>query len=58
MPEAFKAVGVATPNHWFIEGAARARAGSFPLLSLIVLVGTGIILAALAVPALRRRTAV
>jgi len=58
MPRTFKAIGVVTPNHWFIEGAAQARAGSFPLLSLIVLVGTGIILAALAVPALRRKTLV
>lgn len=58
MPKAFKAIGVVTPNHWFIEGAAQVRAGSFPLLSLAVLVVAGIILAALAVPALRRKTSV
>jgi ABC-2 type transport system permease protein len=58
MPKTFKAIGVVTPNHWFIEGAARVRAGSFPLLPLAVLAGTGIILTALAVAALRRRTSV
>jgi len=58
MPKAFKAVGIVTPNRWFIDGAAQVRAGEFPLVPLIVLVGSGIVLAALAVPALRRRTSV
>jgi linearmycin/streptolysin S transport system permease protein len=58
MPKAFKAVGVLTPNRWFIDGAALVREGRFPLLSLAVLLGTGLILLALAVPALRRRTSV
>lgn len=58
MPKAFRAIGIATPNRWFIDGAALVRAGRFPLLALAVLVGTGIILTALAVPALRRRTSV
>lgn len=58
MPKAFRAVGILTPNRWFIDGAALVRDGRFPLLSLAVLFGTGIILLALAVPALRRRTSV
>ena len=58
MPKAFLAVGVATPNRWFIDGAALVREGKFPALSLLVLVGSGLALAALAVPALRRRTSV
>jgi ABC-type Na+ efflux pump permease subunit len=58
MPKAFKAVGVLTPNRWFIDGAALVREGRFPLPSLAVLLGTGLILLALAVPALRRRTSV
>jgi ABC-type multidrug transport system permease subunit len=58
MPKAFLAVGIATPNRWFIDGAALVRDGKFPALSLLVLVGSGLVLAALAVPALRRRTAV
>ncbi|MEN6559523.1 MAG: ABC transporter permease [Acidobacteriota bacterium] len=58
MPKAFKAIGVMTPNRWFIDGAAQVRAGDFPLLPLAVLVGSGIVLTALAVPALRRKTSV
>jgi ABC-2 type transport system permease protein len=58
MPKAFRAIGIATPNRWFIDGAAQVRAGEFPLLPLVVLVGTGLILAALAVAALRRRISV
>jgi len=58
MPKAFKAVGILTPNRWFIDGAAQVRAGEFPALPLAVLVGSGIVLAALAVPALRRKTSV
>lgn len=55
MPRAFRAVGVLTPNRWFIDGAALVRDGRFPLLPLIVFVVVGLALAALAVPALRRR---
>jgi ABC-2 type transport system permease protein len=58
MPKAFKTVGVATPNRWFIDGAAQVRAGEFPLVPLAVLVASGILLAALAAPALRRKTSV
>jgi ABC-2 type transport system permease protein len=58
MPKAFRAVGILTPNRWFIDGAALVRDGRFPLLSLIVLLVSGVILLALAVPALRRRASV
>ncbi len=58
MPEAFKTVGVLTPNRWFIDGARLIREGHVPLVPLAVLVGTGLLLAALAVPALRRKTSV
>ncbi len=58
MPKAFRAVGVLTPNRWFIDGAALIRDGRFPLASLIVLLVSGLILLALAVPALRRRVSV
>jgi ABC-type multidrug transport system permease subunit len=58
MPKAFKTVGVLTPNRWFIDGAALVREGRFPLLSLTVLLVSGLVLLALAVPALRRRTSV
>ena len=58
MPKAFRAVGVVTPNRWFIDGAALIRDGRFPLASLIVLFVSGLILLALAVPALRRRVSV
>ena len=55
MPKAFRAVGIVTPNRWFIDGAALIRDGRFPLASLIVLLASGLVLLALAVPALRRR---
>lgn len=55
MPRAFRAVGILTPNRWFIDGAALGRDGRFPLVPIIILAGSGIVLAALAVPALRRR---
>lgn len=55
MPKAFRAVGIATPNRWFIDGAALVRDGRFPLTALLVLAGSGLVLLALAVPALRRR---
>lgn len=58
MPKAFRAVGILTPNRWFIDGAALVREGRFPLTSLIVLLGSGLVLLALAVPALRRRASV
>jgi ABC-2 type transport system permease protein len=58
MPKAFKAVGIVTPNRWFIDGAALIRDGRFPLTSALVLIASGLILLALAVPALRRRTSV
>ena len=58
MPKAFKAVGVATPNRWFIDGARIVREGGFPLVSILVLVASGLVLAALASAALRRKTAV
>jgi ABC-2 type transport system permease protein len=58
MPKAFRAVGILTPNRWFIDGAALVRDGRFPLLSLAVLLASGLVLLALAVPALRRRTSV
>ena len=58
MPKAFKVVGVFTPNHWFIDGAALIRDGRFPFTALVVLVASGFVLAALAVPALRRKTSV
>lgn len=58
MPRTFKAIGIFTPNRWFIDGAALVRDGRFPLVPLIVLAASGLILAALAVPALRRRTSV
>jgi ABC-2 type transport system permease protein len=56
MPKAFRAVGIVTPNRWFIDGAALIRDGRFPLAALIVLAASGLVLAALAVPALYRRT--
>jgi ABC-2 type transport system permease protein len=58
MPRAFKAVGLFTPNRWFIDGAALIRDGRFPVTALVVLVASGLVLAALAVPALRRKTSV
>ena len=58
MPKAFRAIGILTPNRWFIDGAALIREGRFPLASLIVLLVSGLVLLALAVPALRRRVSV
>ncbi len=58
MPKAFRVVGILTPNRWFIDGAALAREGRFPAAGLTVLLATGLILLALAVPALRRRSSV
>jgi len=55
MPQAFRAVGILTPNRWFIDGAAFIRDGGFPLIPILILAGSGIVLAALAVPALSRR---
>jgi ABC-2 type transport system permease protein len=58
MPKAFRAVGILTPNRWFIDGAALVRDGRFPTLALVVLAASGLVLLVLAVPALRRRTSV
>jgi ABC-2 type transport system permease protein len=58
MPKAFRTVGILTPNRWFIDGAALLRDGRFPAVPLLILAGSGILLLALAVPALRRRTSV
>ncbi len=58
MPEAFRTVGILTPNRWFIDGAALVRDGRFPLAALLVLAASGLALLALAVPALRRRSMV
>jgi len=56
MPKAFRAIGIVTPNRWYIDGAALVREGRFPAASLVVLLVSGLVLLALAVPALRRRT--
>jgi len=56
MPKAFSAVGRFTPNRWFIDGAALARDGQFPAAAVAVLAASGLVLLALAVPALARRT--
>ena len=58
MPKAFRTIGVATPNRWFIDGAAAIRDGRFPAVPLLILAVSGLILLALAVPALRRRATV
>lgn len=58
MPKAFRAIGIVTPNRWFVDGAALVREGKFPALALLVLTVSGLVLAVLAVPALRRRTSV
>ena len=58
MPKAFRTVGVVTPNRWFIDGAALVRDGHFPAVPLLVLLASGLVLLALAVPALRRRVSV
>jgi len=58
MPKTFRAVGILTPNRWFIDGAALIRDGRFPWAALLVLAASGTLLMALAVRALRRRTSV
>ena len=58
MPKAFVKIGLLTPNRWFIDGAALVREGRFPTASLIVLTASGLLLLALAVPALKRRITV
>jgi len=58
MPKAFRVVGIVTPNRWFIDGATLVREGRFPTLSILILTISGLILLALAVPALRRRATV
>jgi ABC-2 type transport system permease protein len=58
MPRAFRAVGVLTPNRWFIDGAELIRDGRFPWSSLAVLAASGLVLMALAVWALKRKTSV
>jgi ABC-2 type transport system permease protein len=58
MPKAFVKIGLLTPNRWFIDGAALVREGRFPAASLIVLTASGLLLLALAVPALKRRITV
>jgi len=58
MPKAFRTIGILTPNRWFIDGAALVRDGRIPLAALLILAASGLILMALAVAALRRRTSV
>ena len=58
MPKAFQTIGFLTPNRWFIDGASRIRDGLFPLPSLMVLILSGLLFLALAVPALKRRSLV
>ncbi len=58
MPAAFRAVSVLTPNRWFIDGCALVRDGRFPAAAVLVFLVGGLLLLALAVPALRRRAAV
>ncbi|MBM3294742.1 MAG: ABC transporter permease [Candidatus Aminicenantes bacterium] len=58
MPKAFRAVGIVTPNRWFVDGAAAVRDGRFPAVPLLILAVSGLILLLLAVPALRRRSTV
>ena len=58
MPKTFRAVGALTPNRWFIDGAALIRDGRFPWAAVLVLGASGLVLMALAVWALRRRTSV
>jgi ABC-2 type transport system permease protein len=58
MPKAFVKIGLLTPNRWFIDGAALVREGRFPIPSLLVLAASGLLLLALAVPALKRRITV
>jgi len=58
MPQAFRTIGILTPNKWFVDGAALVRDGRFPAISLLVLAASGLVLLLLAVPALRRRSQV
>jgi ABC-type multidrug transport system permease subunit len=58
MPKAFVKIGLLTPNRWFIDGASLVREGRFPIPSLLVLAASGLLLLALAVPALKRRITV
>ncbi len=58
MPKAFRTVGVLTPNRWFVDGAKLVREGQFPAVPLLVLAASGLVLLLLAIPALRRRSAV
>jgi len=58
MPKSFRTLGLFTPNRWFIDGAAMIRDGRFATVPLLVLAASGLILLALAVPALRRRATV
>ena len=58
MPKAFRTVGILTPNRWFIDGAKLVREGDSRSCRSLVLVASGLVLAALAVPALRRKTSV
>jgi len=58
MSKTFRAVGILTPNRWFIDGAALIRDGRFPWAAFLVLAVSGLVLMALAVQALRRRTSV
>lgn len=58
MPQAFRTIGVITPNKWFIDGAAAVRDGRFPAVPLLILAVSGLILLLLAVPTLRRRSTV
>jgi ABC-2 type transport system permease protein len=58
MPKAFRAIGIVTPNRWFIDGAAAVRDGRFPAVPLLILAASGLVLLFLAVPALRRRSMV
>jgi len=58
MPKAFQVIGLATPNRWFIDGAAFIRDGRFPAVPLLVLAASGLVLLALAIPALKRRATV
>ena len=58
MPKAFRTIGILTPNRWFIDGATLARDGRFPAAPILVLAVSGLVLLALAVPALRRRALV
>jgi ABC-type multidrug transport system permease subunit len=58
MPKAFRTIGIATPNRWFVDGATMVRDGRFPALPLLVLAVSGLVLLLLAIPALRRRSTV